>query len=96
MTDPYEVMGISPGADEAVMRRRYLELVRQFPPEKCPEQFAEIRQAYDELRDPVARLRQQLFQLRSNDTVDDIIAELRSRVQATRIPTRTLLSLAEG
>jgi curved DNA-binding protein CbpA len=96
MTDPYEVMGISPDADEAAMRRRYLELVRQYPPEKCPEQFAEIRQAYDELRDPVARLRQQLFGVRSEDTVDDIIAELRSRVQATRIPTETLLSLAEG
>jgi curved DNA-binding protein CbpA len=96
MTDPYEVMGISPDADEAAMRRRYLELVRQYPPEKCPEQFAEIRQAYDELRDPVARLRQQLFGVRSKDTVDDIIAELRSRVQATRIPTETLLSLAEG
>ena len=96
MTDPYEVMGISPDADEAAMRRRYLELVRQYPPEKCPEQFAEIRQAYDELRDPVARLQLQLFGVRSKDTVDDIIAELRSRVQATRIPTETLLSLAEG
>jgi hypothetical protein len=29
------------------------------------------------------------------ETLDDIIAELRSKAQAVRIPTETLLSLAE-
>jgi curved DNA-binding protein CbpA len=95
MADPYEVMGVSPGADDATLRRRYLELVREYPPEKCPRKFAAVRQAYDELRDPVERLHRQLFQVHCGESLDDIIADVRAGVQRTRIPTETLLSLAE-
>ena len=96
MADPYSVLGVSLDADEAILRRRYLELVRLNPPEKCPREFAEIRQAYEELRDPAKRLERQLFRVRESESVDDVIADLRLRVQATRIPTEALLSLAEG
>jgi len=95
MADPYLTLGVSPDADEAELRRRYLELVRQNPPEKCPREFAEIREAYEQLRDPVTRLEKQLFQVRSRESLDDVVDDLRSRVQAARIPTETLLSLAE-
>jgi len=96
MADPYSVLGVSPDADEATLRRRYLELVRLNPPEKCPREFAEIRQAYEDLRDPAKRLQRQLFRARGSESLDDVIADLRSRVQAARIPTEALLSLAEG
>ncbi len=95
MVEPYLVLGVSPDVDEAALRQRYLELVRRNPPEKCPREFAEIREAYEQLRDPARRLERQLFQLRSRESLDDVIADLRSRVQAARIPTETLLSLAE-
>ncbi len=95
MAEPYAVLGVSPDADEAALRRRYLELVRRNPPEKCPRQFAEIREAYEQLRDPVSRLESQLFQVRRGESLDDVIVDLRLRVQAARIPTETLLSLAE-
>ncbi len=93
--DPYLILGVSADVDEAALRRRYLELVRQHPPEKCPQQFAEVREAYDQLRDPVRRLEQQLFKVCGDETLDDIVADLRSQVQAVRIPTETLLSLSE-
>jgi len=95
MADPYSILDVSPDVDEATLRRRYLELVRRNPPEKRPRRFAEIREAYEQLRDPVRRLERQLFQVRGGESVDDVIADLRSRVQATRIPTEILLSLAE-
>jgi curved DNA-binding protein CbpA len=95
MVDPHLVLGVSPDVDEAALRRRYLELVRRHPPEQSPQKFAEIREAYEQLRDPLARLRSQLFQVRGNESLDDVIADLRLRVQAARIPTETLLSLAE-
>jgi len=95
MVDPHSILDVSPDADEAALRRRYLELVRRNPPEKCPRQFAEIREAYEQLRDPVKRLERQLFQVRGSESLDDVIAVLRSRVQAARIPTEILLSLAE-
>ena len=57
MIDPYETMGLSPQADEREIRDRYLDLVRQFPPDREPERFASIRAAYEQLRDPAVRLR---------------------------------------
>ena len=45
MNDPYVQLGLPPSADETEIRRRYLELVRQFPPDRAPERFAEIRAA---------------------------------------------------
>jgi curved DNA-binding protein CbpA len=95
MADPYETLGISPDADEVALRKRYLELVRQYSPEKSPERFAQIREAYEQLRDPLERLARQVFQVHSGETLDDVIADLRAREQAARIPTETLLSLAE-
>jgi curved DNA-binding protein CbpA len=96
MADPYDIMGVSPQADEATVRRRYLELVRQFPPEKHPQQFAEIREAYDALRDPETRLLRLMFQPHTGESLDDIVADVRARMQASRIPTEALLSMAEG
>jgi curved DNA-binding protein CbpA len=89
------ILGVSPDADEGALRRRYLELVRQHPPEKCPREFAQIREAYELLRDPVRRLEMQLFELRGRESLNDVIADLRARLQTARIPTETLLSLAE-
>ena len=56
MSDPYEVLGLPRQADEAEIRRRYLELVRQFSPDRAPTEFAAIRAAYDAVRDPALRL----------------------------------------
>ncbi len=88
MTDPYEILGVSPEADEATLRRRYLELVRQHPPEKCPQQFSAIREAYEQLRDPVARLHNRLFETRTEESIEDIIADVRAQVRSAPSPPR--------
>ena len=96
MSDPYEILGVSHGSTEADIRRRYLELVRQHPPDRAAERFTEIHQAYEKLRDPVVRLESKLFDLESSETMADIVADVRCRLRRSRIPTQTLLSLAEG
>jgi DnaJ-class molecular chaperone len=95
VADPYQVLGLEPGSDDARIRRRYLDLVRQHPPEREPQRFATIREAYDQLRDPARRLRSRLFPDRSIETIDAILAEVERRVRGARIPVKTLLSLAE-
>ena len=45
MADPYETLGVTRSSSDAEIRRRYLELVRQFPPERDAERFAAIRSA---------------------------------------------------
>ncbi len=51
----YTVLGIRADADYDTIRRQYLNLVRQFPPETHPEVFQNIRAAYDVLKDPETR-----------------------------------------
>jgi curved DNA-binding protein CbpA len=96
MTSPHEVFGLPADADETAVRNRYLQLVREFPPERAPERFATIRAAYDELRDPLRRLEKQLFSSRTSDSFDALQAELLGRLQAASVPFEVLLSLAEG
>jgi curved DNA-binding protein CbpA len=95
MSDPYEILGVSRGSSEAEIRRRYLELVRQYPPDRAAERFTEIHQAYEKLRDPVVRMESRLFDLKSSETLADVIADVRRQLRKSRIPTQTLLSLAE-
>jgi curved DNA-binding protein CbpA len=94
MTDPYQVLGLPSESDDEAIRRRYLELVRQFPPEKHPERFAAVRQAYESLRDLNTRLRHRLFEAGRNDSVDAIIEELACRSKRRRLSLQTLLSIA--
>jgi curved DNA-binding protein CbpA len=95
MNDPYELLGVTRDADDAEIRRRYLELVREFSPERAPERFAAIREAYDELRDPLKRLKAQLFALETRDSIDALLTDLRVRLRDAPIPMETLLKLAE-
>jgi curved DNA-binding protein CbpA len=93
MFDPWEVLGLSADCDDETIRRRYLELVRQFPPEQHPERFAVIRQAYDNLRDLDTRLRYRLFEAGKKENVDAIIEDLACRNIRRRLSLKTLLSV---
>ena len=92
MADPYEILGLSPDSDDEAIRRRYLELVRQYTPERHPERFAAVRQAYESLRDLNTRLRYRLFEAGRNDSVDAIIEELSCRTTRRRLSLESLLS----
>lgn len=53
--DPWLVLGLSADADEAEVRAAYLRLVKAYPPDRAPEQFERVRDAYEELCDPAHR-----------------------------------------
>ena len=95
MNDPYQVLDLTPQADAEAIRRRYLELVRRHSPERDPEQFAEIRAAYDQLRDPVVSLERRLFDLSASGSLDDLVARKQVDVRARRLPTSLLMSLGK-
>jgi len=59
--DPIEVLGISQNATDEEIRAAYLLKVRECPPDRAPEKFEKIRDAYEILRDPRRRLRHRLF-----------------------------------
>src|SRR5580704_12869858 len=97
MNDPYEIFGLTAEAGEAEIRQRYLELVRQFPPDQAPERFAAVHAAYDALRDPARRLHERIFMFETkHDSFEAIASDLRNRLRDVRLPVETLLSLANS
>ncbi len=95
MNDPHSVLGLPRSATPDEVRQRYLQLVREFPPEREPARFAEIRAAYEGARDPAVHWRNRLFTLANTETLGDIAKELEKRIDDARLPTGDLLSLAE-
>jgi curved DNA-binding protein CbpA len=97
VSDPYKVMGLAASAGETEIRQRYLELVREFPPDRAPERFAAIHAAYADLRDPTLRLQARIFAIDPGiDSIESIAADLRARLRDTRLPLEVLVSLAES
>ena len=93
MDDAFSVLGLPPDSDDTAIRRRYLELVRQFTPEHHPQKFAQVREAYERLKDLNTRLRYRLFEAGKNESVETIIEELSCRSTRRRVSLKELLSL---
>src|ERR1700756_2857898 len=91
MADPFSVLGLPSDSDDEAIRRRYLELVRQFTPEHHPERFAAVRAAYEQLRDLNTRLRYRLFEGRKKDALDAILEGLLFWGARRRVSLQALL-----
>ena len=89
----YHTLGLAPDCSEADLRCRYLELVRQYPPEKYPERFSKIHEAYEVLNNPLDSLEEMLFNTKSDDTVEQIIADTLNDIRNERLPTEVLLQM---
>ena len=93
MSDPYTVLDLALDSTDEAIRRLYLQLVRTYTPERAPERFAAIREAYEKLRDPVSRLRYRVFEAGQDDTLEAIIADAKARRPRRRVPVAELLAL---
>ena len=49
----YQILELKSGATSEEIRRAYLNLVRQHPPDRAPDKFREIHAAYEMLNDPM-------------------------------------------
>ena len=57
----YRLLGVGEDAGDEEIRRAYLDLVKQFPPEKHAERFKRITRAYEALKDKRARVRSRVM-----------------------------------
>lgn len=53
---PQSILGVSDDANAEEIRAAYLNKIKKYPPERCPEEFERIRDAYEILRDPRGRI----------------------------------------
>lgn len=51
----YKILGVRANATQASIKQKYIASVKSFPPETHPEEFEQIRRAYETLRDPLKR-----------------------------------------
>jgi DnaJ-class molecular chaperone len=93
VSDPYEVLGVPASADDETIRRRYLELVREFSPDRFPDKFAAIRAAYDATRDLTTRVRSRLFDTGKREALESLIEEMACRTPRQRVSLETLLQV---
>ena len=61
--DPGAILGVDLGATDEQVRDAYIEKVRQHPPDRDQEQFEQVRDAYEELRDPQRRAKQMILSI---------------------------------
>ncbi len=61
MANPYMTLGIPENASAEIIRQAYLNKVRTFPPEKEPQRFQSIAEAYEKLKDETTRARLRVF-----------------------------------
>jgi len=60
-TDPFSILGVDENADDDEIKRRYLALVRDFPPDREPERFQTYRAAFEALHTERQRLAAKLL-----------------------------------
>ncbi|KLU61952.1 chaperone protein DnaJ [Peptococcaceae bacterium CEB3] len=51
----YKILGVRANANPKMIKQKYIELVKANPPETHPDEFQQIRRAYEVLRDPHKR-----------------------------------------
>lgn len=51
----YKILGTRSNIGQDRIKEKYIEKIREFPPETYPEEFQEIRRAYETLKDPKKR-----------------------------------------
>ena len=59
--NPWAVLGLSDSAREEEIRAAYLAKVKEFPPDRFPGEFEQVRDAYETLKQPHQRIALKLF-----------------------------------
>ena len=73
--NPRDVLGVSATATDEDIRAAYLLKVKEHPPDRSPEQFERIRDAYDLLRDPRRRARHLILSVDPGAPLASLLAD---------------------
>ena len=95
MQDPYTTLGLTSDAEDTAIRKRFLELTLQYPPEQFPDKSAAIRRAYDVINTTEKRAEYHLYLHGKDDTIDDVIEQAQTLLPRPR-PTLRQLIISTG
>jgi curved DNA-binding protein CbpA len=87
MKTPYEILEVAEDVDDATLKKAYLGMVRRYPPERFPDDFQRIYQAYELIKTAEDRLSYRLFHCELPQPAD-IAALLLQSIAERKLPTR--------
>jgi curved DNA-binding protein CbpA len=73
--DPRLILGVGWEAGDQEIRAAYLRKVKEFPPDRAPEEFERIRDAYEWLRDPRRRTLHMLLSVDPHAPLESLLDE---------------------
>ena len=85
MKTPYEILEVQEDADDAGIKKAYLGMVRRYPPERFPDDFQRMYQAYEQIKTVEDRLSYRLFHYTLPEPAD--IAALLLQKNTQQVPT---------
>jgi len=56
LTDPYQILEVPEDATDETIKQHYLNKVKAYPPEHCPEMFEKVRAAFEAIATQYKRL----------------------------------------
>lgn len=71
----YKLLGTRSNISQERIKEKYIEKLREFPPETHPEEFQEIRRAYETLKDPKKRKQYDMMR-KYGDKIESIMEEV--------------------
>ena len=61
MKTPFAILEVEESADDAAIKAAYLKKVKQFPPERAPKEFQQVRKAFELIQTAYSREEYRLF-----------------------------------
>jgi curved DNA-binding protein CbpA len=95
MPDPFAILEAPLDAGDEAIRKRYLELTVQFPPEQHPEKFAAVRAAYEKIATLEKRAKYLLYDRGTEDTLESIIEDAECKMPRPRPSLQQLLNIVK-
>ncbi|MGA1824383.1 MAG: J domain-containing protein [bacterium] len=67
MKDPFKILQVLPTAQDEEIKEAYIRKVKQYPPERFPDKFMTIREAYEKIATLKKRMQYRLFSVEEID-----------------------------
>jgi curved DNA-binding protein CbpA len=71
---PFMVLDVAHDADDEAIRTRYEQLIVEFSPERSPQMFRLIQNAYEQIKDERGRVRTRLYYF--DETGEELLEDL--------------------
>jgi curved DNA-binding protein CbpA len=95
MKTPFEILGIPESVTDEQAKTAYLQKTREFPPERFPEKFKEIKDAFEKVKTFRERVDYKLFHL-EEPHMDNFMKTMKFQTDDRITPEKLIALIAEA